>query len=354
MLSYVFYLGDTFILQSITITRPDDWHVHLRDAEALRHTVMDSAGHFSRALVMPNLKPALTSLTAVCEYRQRILAVLPEGSIFQPLMTFYLNETLSPDDLYDSQTHPYIVGAKLYPKGATTNSAQGVESLKALYPLLEVMQDRALVLQIHAEIATGDIFEREAEFIRQHLPQLIADFPKLRMVIEHVSTRVAVDFVKNCPDTIAATVTPHHLMYNRNQLLGQGLRSHYYCLPILKHSSDQKAIQEVVASGHRKFFAGTDSAPHARADKESCCASAGIYSAPYALAVYAQVLEELHVLEKLNAFTSHFGADFYHQARNQEELVLVKKKQWVPEQLPFGQTTVVPIAAGEALAWSIL
>jgi len=343
-----------FSVPSLTIRRPDDWHVHLRDQEALPNTVAASARHFARALVMPNLKPALTSLQSLLDYRQRILTACPRGAQFQPLMTFYLNEHLNPDDLLACTTHSFILGAKLYPAGATTNSEEGASSLEALYPLLDIMQERSLVLQIHAERASGDIFEREAQFIRQDLPAIIANFPKLRIVIEHVSSRVAVDFVTEAPNTIAATVTPHHLLYDRNKLLAGGLRAHYYCLPILKQDTDRQAILAAVASGNPKFFAGTDSAPHAIECKETCCASAGIYSAPFAPALYAQVFESLSALDKLEAFMSQHGADFYHQSYTDAEITLVKKKEAVPAKLPLGKTWVVPIEAGEYLPWSVL
>lgn len=341
------------ILQSIIITRPDDWHVHLRDHHALEHTVNASANHFGRALVMPNLKPALTSLPTLLAYHQRIIAATPANKAFAPMMTFYLNEHVSPDDLTACKTYPFILGAKLYPAGATTNSDEGARSTKALYPLLDIMQQQSLVLQIHGEVTHGDIFEREAAFINEQLIPVIKNFPRLRIVLEHISTKAAVDFVTESPDTVAATVTPHHLLYNRNQLLAGGLRPHYYCLPILKHESDQKAIQQAVISGNRKFFAGTDSAPHIREQKENACACAGIYSAPYALALYAQVFDELHSLPYLESFLSHFGADFYQLPYNKSQLTLIKQPQLIPERLPLGSDCVVPIAAGETLPWSI-
>lgn len=341
-------------LQSIIITRPDDWHVHLRDNHALEHTVIASANHFERALIMPNLKPALTSLSALLAYHQRILAAVPANKTFTPMMTFYLNEKVSPDDLSSCQAYPFILGAKLYPAGATTNSDEGARSLKALYPLLDIMQQNSLVLQIHGEVTHGDIFERESLFIKEQLIPIVQNFPKLRIVLEHISTQAAVDFVTQSPATVAATVTPHHLIYNRNQLLAGGLRPHYYCLPILKHESDQRALQQAVISGNPKFFAGTDSAPHTKDQKENACACAGIYSAPYALAMYTGLFDTLDSLRYLNNFMSHFGADFYRLPPNTNQITLIRKPQLVPWQLPFCNDYVVPIAAGETLPWSVL
>jgi dihydroorotase len=340
-------------LQTVTINRPDDWHVHFRDGSALVHTVNATAKQFGRALVMPNLKPALSSLTQLLDYRDRILAALTPGREFMPMMTFYLNTDLTADDLYASKQYPWVVGAKLYPAGATTNSEEGVRSLQAIYPLLEVMQDRDLVLQIHGEVTVGDIFDREQLFISEVLQPLVSDFPRLRMVLEHISTRAAVEFVTNSPENVAATITPHHLLYNRNQLLAGGIRPHYYCLPILKHEQDQFALQRAATSGSPKFFAGTDSAPHTRELKETACGCAGIYSAPFAVPFYAQVFEQQQQLNRLNSFLSQFGADFYRVPINKDHLVLIKNEQIIPKSLPFGSDCVIPMAAGERISWSI-
>jgi dihydroorotase len=337
----------------VTIIRPDDWHVHLRDHDLLPHTVGASAQHFARALVMPNLKPALTSLSAITAYHNRILAALPAGHSFTPYMTFYLNTTVVAEDLEQAAAVPYILGAKLYPAGATTNSEAGAKSLKELYPLLEVLQNNNLVLQIHGEVTHSDIFEREALFIEEGLKPLVRNFPKLRIILEHISTKAAVDYVLDAPDTVAATITPHHLLYNRNRLLAGGIRPHYYCLPILKHESDQMALQQAACSGNHKFFAGTDSAPHDISSKENACGCAGIYSAPFALAMYTQCFDELQQLAKLNDFMSRFGAEFYQVPRNQEHIELIKSPQIIPEHLPLGTGKVVPIAAGETIQWSI-
>jgi len=340
-------------VRTLSITRPDDWHVHLRDNDVLAHTVPASAKHFARALIMPNLQPALTTLDAINAYRDRILSAIDSSPNFTPYMTLYLNETVSPNDLLTVATHPYILGAKLYPAGATTNSEQGVQSIRALYPLFEIMQACDLVLQVHGEVTHGDIFEREALFIDTQLAPLVRDFPKLRIVLEHISTRTAVEFVTQAPNTVAATITPHHLLFNRNQLLAGGIRPHYYCLPILKHELDQRALQQAAMSGNSKFFAGTDSAPHVKANKESACGCAGVYSAPYALAMYAQVFEQLDSLSKLNAFMSQFGANFYHLPILHEKIELINEPQVIPQALAFGHDFVVPLAAGSTLQWSI-
>ncbi len=340
-------------MKTLTITRPDDWHVHLRDGLLLQHTAPATAHHFSRALIMPNLKPALTTVESVLAYRERILSTLGNGYNFTPYMTLYINENVTSADLEKINNFPYILGAKLYPAGATTHSEEGVRSLRALYPLFAIMQQHDLVLQIHGEVTLGDIFHREAEFIVNCLAPLIRDFPHLRVVLEHISTQVAVDFVTQAPETVAATITPHHLLYNRNHLLAGGIRPHFYCLPILKKESDQRAIQQAAISGNRKFFAGTDSAPHPKTRKESACGCAGIYSAPYAVALYAQIFDTLGQLAKLNTFLSNFGAEFYQLPINQTELTLIKKPQSIPATLPLGQEQVVPVAAGESLQWSV-
>ena len=340
-------------MRTLTITRPDDWHVHLRDESALKQTVMGTACHFSRALIMPNLKPALISTHAVNAYHQRILAAIPQNTPFTPYMTLYLNQNVNPSDLETLKTYPHILGAKFYPAGATTHSAEGAASIKDLYPLLELMQAQDLVLQLHGEVTHGDIFDREALFIKEYLSPLTRNFPKLRMVLEHISTQAAVDFVMKAPDTLAATITPHHLFYNRNQLLVGGIKPHYYCLPILKRERDQLAVQQAATSGHFKFFAGTDSAPHAKSSKESACGCAGIYSAPFAVAIYAEVFDGLGKLSKLNDFLGRFGAEFYHLPLTETRIELIQQQQIVPDGLALGNEQVIPIAAGNPLQWSI-
>ena len=340
-------------MRTLQITRPDDWHVHFRDDEALQHTVLATAKHFSRALVMPNLQPALTSISSVNTYRERIIAALGKDVSFIPYMTLYLNESVSPLDLQQINKSPYILGAKFYPQGATTHSAEGARSMRKLYPLLEVMQQQDLVLQIHGEVTGGDIFEREALFIQEYLTPLTRDFPRLRMVLEHISTRSAVDFVTNASPTVSATITPHHMLYNRNHLLAGGIKPHYYCLPILKHLDDQIAVLNAAVSGNPKFFAGTDSAPHSQLNKESACGCAGIYSAPFALAMYAEAFELCNKLPKLNDFMSNFGAKFYRLPITETRIELIKHPQVIPLTLPFGHDYVVPVGAGSTLQWSI-
>lgn len=340
-------------MNRLLINRPDDWHVHLRDGDLLEHTVPSTAHHFARALVMPNLKPALTTVASLLEYRDRIINKVPPTSQFEPYMTLYLNESVTEEDIKLASASPYILGAKLYPAGATTNSQEGAKSLKSLYPLLDMMQDKNLVLQIHGEVTHSDIFEREALFIKEHLHPLTTHFPKLRIVLEHISTQTAVDYIAQAPDNIAATITPHHLLFNRNALLAGGIKPHYYCLPILKKATDQAALQRAATSGNPKFFAGTDSAPHAIQTKESACGCAGIYSAPYALALYAQLFNELNQLKQFNHFMSRYGAEFYGLPINQAQIELIKSPQTIPEVLPLGHEWVVPIAAGETISWSV-
>ncbi|MBA3536315.1 MAG: dihydroorotase [Tatlockia sp.] len=340
-------------MQSLLIKRPDDWHVHFRDGLILEHTAAATARHFSRALVMPNLRPALTSVEAILAYRERILSALGIGHHFNPYMTLYLNDKVCIADLEQVKNFPFILGAKLYPAGATTNSDEGARSLISLYPLLEIMQEQDLVLQIHGEITEGDIFDREASFIDIFLRPMIKNFPKLRIVMEHISTKAAVEFVSQESEQIAATITPHHLLYNRNQLLAGGIRPHYYCLPILKSEVNQRALQQAAISANPKFFAGTDSAPHPQTSKESACGCAGIYSAPYAIALYAQMFDTLGQLDKLEKFLSQFGAEFYQLPLNKTELILKKVPQLIPATLPLGKELVVPVAAGERLEWSV-
>ncbi len=340
-------------MQSISITRPDDWHVHFRDGENLTHTVNATAANYSRALVMPNLTPPLIKLDQVLNYRQRILSACDPKNPFKPMMTFFINESSTEEDFILAGQYPFIVGAKLYPAGATTNSSQGASSLTSLYPLFDIMQQRDLVLQIHGETVKDDIFEREGRFLTESLQPILNNFPRLRVVLEHISTKAAVEFVEQSNSQLAATITVHHILYNRNHMLAGGVKPHYYCLPILKHQNDQIAIQKAVLSGNPAFFAGTDSAPHSTSDKESSCGCAGIYSAPYSLPLYAQFFDTHQQLNRLEAFTSIHGAHFYHQPVNSETISLVKRSQLIPDMLPLGSNFVRPIAAGETIAWSV-
>lgn len=337
----------------LSLNQPDDWHVHLRDGDLLAQTVPATANHFGRALVMPNLTPPLTNIPDLLAYRERIIAAIPGGLSFTPYMTFYLNDKLTPASIQEAKQYPFILGAKLYPQGATTNSNEGPASLQAIYPLLECLQDAGLVLQIHGEQTHGDIFDRETLFLTEELQPLLNNFPRLRVVLEHISSQAAVDFVTHSKHPLSATITVHHLLYNRNHMLAGGIRPHYYCLPILKRDKDQKALQQAATSGNPQFFAGTDSAPHSRSNKENACGCAGIYTAPYAVPLYAEVFEHLNQLDKLNDFLSGFGADFYHLPRNQAQLILHKQPQKVPASLPFGKDTITPIAANQTISWSV-
>lgn len=337
---------------NINIIKPDDWHVHFRDNDLLANTVNDSAKNFSRALVMPNLIEPLTSIKTIQSYRQRIIKALKHEN-FTPYMTFYLNEDVCSKEFMQIDTNDYILGAKLYPKGATTNSSHGASSITKLYPYFAEMQNLDLVLQIHGEVTHGDIFAREAIFIKENLIPLIKNFPRLRIVLEHISSKNAVDFIISTTKNIAATITPHHLLYNRNNLLASGIRPHYYCLPILKKASDQKALIQAAISGNPKFFAGTDSAPHSIKKKENACGCAGIYSSPYAISFYTEVFDKTNSLSKLENFLSVFGATFYNLPIYNEKIELIRKKQVIPLFLPLGNEKVVPLGAGETLHWSI-
>lgn len=338
--------------QSITIMQPDDWHVHLREGEALPHTIKATASTFARALFMPNLIEPLDSIAKVNQYRQQVLK--HASNDFTPLFTLYMTDKLSGEELQQVKRHPHIVGCKLYPAGATTNSAAGVQAIETLYPLFETMQDENLVLQIHGETTTDDIFEREAKFVEKTLKPLTQNFPKLRIVFEHISSQAACEFVEQSNDNVAATITIHHLLYNRNDLLAGGIKPHFYCLPILKKQSDQSALQQAALSANPKFFLGTDSAPHAIQKKESSCGCAGIYSAPYAMPLYAEFFESNSKLALLEPFASHFGADFYQQPRNTSTITMIKKSQNVPYELKLDQQKVKPIAAGQTIQWTVI
>lgn len=341
-------------MKNIIIARPDDWHVHFRDSEYLKTTVPASAKHFARALVMPNLLPPLTTIKDILDYQTRILSNLKENKKFTPFFSIYLNESVTPEEIVNLKKHQNILGAKLYPAGATTNSSAGARSIQNLYPHFAALQEANLALQIHGEVTHGDIFEREELFINEELTKIIKNFPRLRIVLEHISTKKAVEFVQSCNENIAATITPHHLMFNRNQIFAGGIKPHYYCLPILKHENCQKALIKAAISGNNKFFAGTDSAPHIKSLKESACGCAGVYSAPYALAMYTEIFDKLEAINKLEPFLSRFGATFYQLPILSEQIELIKKPQNIPLILPFGNDKVVPLAAGQTLQWSIL
>lgn len=343
-------------MTSLTLTLPDDWHIHLRDHQALATTVPDVAQWAGRAIVMPNLSPPVTSVADALAYRARILAHVPPNNPFEPLMTLYLTDKTDEDTIAAAAESAHIHGVKLYPAGATTNSAAGVTALEPLYPVLAVMERYDVPLLVHGEVTDPDcdIFDREKAFIDASLVPIRREFPELRIVFEHITTEDAVQFVSEAGERTAATITAHHLLYNRNHLLVGGIRPHFFCLPVLKRNRHQLALRTIAASGHPRFFLGTDSAPHAKTDKESSCGCAGCYTAHAALPLYAEVFEEEGALEHLEAFTSFNGADFYQLPRNTESITLVKTPQSVPTDIALGDARLVPIRAGEQVNWTVV
>jgi dihydroorotase len=340
----------------LSIVEPDDWHLHLRDGEAMASVVPHTARRFARAIVMPNLKSPITDTAQASSYRDRILAALPEGQYFEPLMTLYLTDNLAPTEIAVAKKSGFVHAAKLYPAGATTNSESGVTRLDRIYPVLEAMQHLDLPLLVHGEVTAAevDVFDREKRFIKEALVPLAEKFPELRIVLEHITTADAVGFVLASPSNLAATITPHHLLYNRNSILAGGIRPHFYCLPILKREHHREALVEAATSGNPKFFLGTDSAPHPREGKETACGCAGIYSAHAAIELYAEVFEQAGALDKLEGFASLFGPDFYRMPRNKERIGLVRDAWTVPDSYEFGSSRVVPLRAGETIAWRLV
>ena len=341
--------------KTITITKPDDWHLHLRDGEMLGTTVPHTARSFSRAIVMPNLKPPVTTVEQALAYRQRILDALPTDTNFSPLMTLYLTDNLAQEELVRLSEEPAVVAVKYYPAGATTNSDSGVSSIDRVMPSLEVMAKRGIPLLIHGEVTDGeiDIFDREQRFIDTVLAPLRAQLPELKVVLEHITTANAVEFVSEQNSNVAATITVHHLLYNRNHLLAGGVRPHFYCLPVLKRNSHQLALIEAATSGNPKFFLGTDSAPHPKGDKETACGCAGIYTAPGALELYAEVFDQADALDRLEGFASLNGPRFYGLPLNTEKISLVRDSWQMEESFQFGSNTVIPVRAGETLHWRL-
>lgn len=345
-------------MDTLTITQPDDWHVHFRDGDALGDTVTATARQFARAIAMPNLRPPVLTTTDAAAYRDRMLSALktraPELA-FEPLMTLYLTDNTPADEIRRARDSGFVHAVKYYPAGATTHSDSGVTALEKAYPAIEAMADCGMPLLLHGEVTDSqtDIFDRERVFVDTHLRTLVERFPTLKIVLEHITTAEAADFVREGPATLAATITPHHLLYNRNHLLAGGIRPHYYCLPILKRSNHQHALITAATSGNRKFFLGTDSAPHTRHSKECACGCAGIYSAHIAMELYAEVFEQARALDKLEGFASHFGADFYGLPRNQRTITLERHEQQVPTTLPLGNDTLVPLRGGECINWRI-
>ncbi|MDP4650322.1 MAG: dihydroorotase [Haliea sp.] len=343
-------------MTELSILRPDDWHVHLRDGAALPHTCADMARYFGRAIVMPNLTPPVTTVAQAGAYRERIVAAmagLPRR--FEPLMTLYLTDTTDAQEIRRAADSEFVHGVKLYPAGATTNSDAGVAQLEGLYPTLEAMQEVDLPLLIHGEVTdhSVDIFDREKVFIDRHLAPIVERFPGLRVVLEHITTADAVDFVSTAAGNVAATITAHHLLLNRNDMLVGGIRPHYYCLPVLKRNTHQAALLRAATSGSPRFFLGTDSAPHDTGSKESACGCAGCYTAHAALELYAEAFEAAGALDRLEGFASHFGADFYRLPRHAERITLRKAAWRVPAQVPLANTHLTPLRAGETVHWQV-
>jgi dihydroorotase len=342
-------------VQQLTLTRPDDWHLHLRDGALMQSVLPDTARQFARAIVMPNLRPPVTTTEQAQAYRKRILAALPQGSDFQPLMTLYLTDNTKAEEINKAKESGIVHAVKYYPAGATTNSDSGVTDIRKTHAVLEEMQRCGMPLLVHGE-STGkdvDVFDREAVFIARVLQPLLKDLPQLRVVFEHITTKDAVQFVTDAPDHIAATITVHHLLYNRNAMFSGGLRPYYFCLPVLKREVHREALGKAAISGNKKFFLGTDSAPHEQHLKESACGCAGIYTAHAAIELYAEAFERLNALDKLEGFASFYGADYYRLPRNTGKITLRRENWQAPDSLAFGEHRLVPLRAGEKISWKI-
>ena len=339
----------------LQIAKPDDWHLHLRDGGAMRDVIAHSARTFARAVVMPNLQPPITTIAEARAYQQQIIEALPENISFEPLMTLYLTDLTSPDEIVEAAADDAIVGVKLYPAGATTNSEAGVTDLDLVLPVLEAMSDRGLPLLVHGEVTDPavDIFDREKVFIDRVLAPLVERVPGLTVVFEHITTAEAVAWVLQAPSRVGATITPHHLLLDRNAIFSGGIDPHHYCLPVLKRDTHREALVWAATSGNPRFFLGTDSAPHPQHAKECANGCAGIFSAHAALELYAEVFEDADALELLEGFASHHGADFYGRARNEDEIVLVREEWTVPATYAFGDYEVVPLRAGETVRWRV-
>ena len=343
-------------MNTISIIKPDDWHLHLRDTPFMDKVVAHSANQFARAVIMPNLTPPVRTSDDAEAYRQRILSALPEDTGFQPLMTLYLTDNTSKDDIREAAANSHIVGLKLYPAGATTNSDAGVTDIKKIYPVLESMQQHNLVLQVHGESnqAEVDVFDREKVFIEQSLEPARQHFPELRIVFEHITTSDAVDYVSSANDYLAATITPHHLLINRNAMFAGGMRPHHYCLPVAKREHHRLALLAAATTASERFFAGTDSAPHARNKKESSCGCAGIYSAFSAIELYAEAFETAHTFSNFEAFMSLNGPAFYRLPVNRDKITLQKKSWSLPHTLEYVEDELIPFKAGEELKWRLI
>ena len=338
----------------LTLTRPDDWHLHVRDGDILNDVVPATAACFARAIIMPNLVPPVTTAADATAYRERILAAA-NGTEFEPLMTLYLTESMTAQTIRDARAAG-VVAAKLYPAGATTNSDSGVKDIRNIYPVLEAMADCGMLLLVHGEVTDADIdiFDREKVFLERVLAPTLEAFPNLKVVLEHITTADSAEFVRqHTGDNLGATLTPQHLMYNRNHMLVGGIRPHLYCLPILKRNRHQQALRDAVASGDKRFFLGTDSAPHSKDRKEAACGCAGCYSAYGAIGLYADIFEELGILDKLEPFASFNGPDFYGLPRNTDTITLIRDPWTMPAELPLADGTIVPLKAGETVHWKL-
>lgn len=343
-------------MTQLTLLRPDDWHLHVRDGAHLASVVPFTARQFARAIIMPNLKPPVTTVAAAAAYRERVLQAVPAGLRFEPLMTLYLTDSTSPGEIYAAKQSGFVVGAKLYPSGATTNSDAGVTAIEKIFPVLEAMQAADLVLQVHGEVTepSVDVFDREKVFIDRVLSDVVKRFPKLRVVFEHVTTREGVQFVKGARAGVGATITPQHLLLNRNAIFQGGIRPHNYCLPVLKREHDRQALVEAATGDDARFFLGTDSAPHARHTKENACGCAGVFSAHAGIELYAEAFEAAGRLERLQAFASERGADFYGLPRNTTTITL-KRTAWSPPAVyRFGNDELTPFRAGESITWQLV
>lgn len=343
-------------MPTITIQRPDDWHLHLRDGAALQAVLPDTAKRFGRAIVMPNLRPPVTTTALASAYRDRILSALPAGMKFEPLMTLYLTDNTPPDEIAKAKASGFVHGVKMYPSGATTNSDSGVTSLERCYKTIAAMQEHGMPLLVHAEVTDGnvDVFDREKVFIERHMWPLMQQFPALKVVFEHITTQDAVQFVQSQPSNVAATITAHHLLMNRNAMFTGGIRPHHYCLPVLKREEHRLALVQAAISGSPKFFLGTDSAPHAKSAKEASCGCAGMYTAHAAIELYAEVFDEMHALDKFEGFASVFGPNFYGLPVNQDTISLQKQAWQVPDTIPYDNDVLVPLRAGQTVQWQLL
>jgi dihydroorotase len=342
-------------MERLTLTKPDDWHLHLRDGEALKSVLADSTRRFGRAIIMPNLKLPVTTVSAAEAYRDRIIAALPSGVDFEPLMTLYLTDNTTAREIRKAKESGIVKAVKYYPAGATTNSDAGVTDIRRCIDALEAMAESGMPLLIHGEVTDAqiDVFDREKVFIERTMISLVQQMPRLRIVMEHITTANAVKFVLSASDNVAATITAHHLLMNRNDIFRGGIRPHHYCLPILKREEHRLALVKAATSGNPKFFLGTDSAPHARHTKESACGCAGIYTAHAAIELYAEAFDAAGSLDKLEGFASFYGADFYRLARNQRQISLVRRAWSVPAEVVYGPDTLVPLRGGATVAWKI-